>query len=380
MFHHFDWFSIGWITVLFAVIVASALLTGIRRGFASELGAVVLQLGYLASAVIAVWFAWRWMNVIADRVAGWSPEKSPGWLNHIVTLWQSAPQVARLIAFVILYSILSSVLHAVVRPLAHALVQSVPKAVASNRLIGALLGCIAGGIRCVFIGAVLFGLLQYFSLPALQRMATPSRPYQYLVAQLYRPYLAPVLRKELPVLGKDALGAVSHNISLFVLPSTSANEERGVVLVPKQISLLANQITAGDTTDRAKAKALYEWESHNISYDWAKYRDYVDRGKWDAQTPLQTLKTHQGVCADYALLYAELAHAAGLKVQIDEGLGGTGSDYGSHAWNKVWDGHAQDWITVDTTWGSTQDKWFDAPHFAATHDQQKAIIINGGSH
>lgn len=380
MFQHFTWLSIGWFTLLFVAVIFSSLIAGARRGFASELGELALQIGYLVSAIVAVWFSWRWMNVIANRVAGWTPARWPNWLNHVVTLWQSAPQVARVIAFIILYGLLSGVLHAVVRPIARVLVRVIPRMLAQNKLVGAILGGLAGVIRCIFIGAVVFGLLQFFALPAVRKWVTPSRPYQYLVTHVYRPYLAPVLEKELPVLGKDAMGTLSQNISLFVLPSGTAKAQRGIVLVPKQIAALAKQITAGDKTDRERAKALYEWESHHISYDWVKYQDYVKRGQWDAQTPLQTLQTRKGVCADYALLYAELAHAVGLKVQVDEGIGGTPSDSGSHAWNQVWDSSSQRWIAVDTTWGSTQDRWFDAPDFSATHHEQRAIIIDGGRH
>jgi transglutaminase-like putative cysteine protease len=138
---------------------------------------------------------------------------------------------------------------------------------------------------------------------------------------------------------------------------------------------LARHLTAHDRTARDKARTLYEWEIHHIRYDWNKYDDFVYRHQWDEQSPLQTLQTGKGVCADFALLYADMAHAVGLKVQIDEGMGGTGENLGPHAWNQVWDPAANRWIPVDTTWGSQEDVWFDNPHFGATHFVQTAITI-----
>jgi len=205
--------------------------------------------------------------------------------------------------------------------------------------------------------------------------------YTGLRHMVYEPYLAPIVTQEMPVLAKSAILPLAQNINLFVLPSGNSGEQRGVLVVPEAMASLARQITANDKTTRQKAYTLYEWEIHHIHYDWKKYNDYVYRSQWDQQSPTQTVQTGKGVCADYALLYADLAHAAGLTVQIDEGLGGTSaSNVGSHAWNKVFDAVAQRWITVDTTWGSEQDVWFDAAHFDRTHFQQTSIMIAGSAH
>lgn len=370
--------GINTLTLVFAIVVLWSAMTGARLGFRRELGMLVLQIGYLVSAVVAVWLAWRWMNVVANRIAGWHPANASGALNQIVTWWQGAPEIGRVVVFLVLYFVVSGILHAIVRPIAALFSRTVPGLLAKNHLFGGALGLVAGGIRLVFLGAVLFGVLHYFAFSWLGAVTRQSKPYQYTADKVYTPYLAPVLDKELPVLSKDATQVLSQNISLFVVPSQSA-DTRGVVVVPTQISDLAHQVTATAKTDRAKGDALYEWEIHHIHYDWQKYQDYVQRGKWDAQTPLQTLQTGKGVCADYALLYAEMAHSVGLKVQIDEGLGGTPGNQGSHAWNKVWDSASQNWIPVDTTWGSSQDKWFDAPNFANTHVEQKSILIAAGT-
>lgn len=371
---------LDWLTIAFAVIILWSAFTGAARGFGTELITLVLQVGYLASGVVAVWLAWRWMNAATHQVAGWNPSKWPNWLNQAVSLWQSSPEAARVIAFIVFYLVVAAVLRSIiVRPIATLLQKMVPPLVARNRVLGGGIGVLAGIVRCIMLGAVVFGVLHFYAVPLLTKVTRPSNPYQYLSSRVYQPYLSPVLDKELPVLGQDAAASLSKNISLFVVPSGPSEQARGVLIVPKQISDLARAIVKGQTTDEGKAKALYEWEIHHISYDWKKYQDYVQRGQWDAQTPLDTLRTGKGVCADYALLYAEMAHAVELTVQIDEGVGGTPSDNGSHAWNKVYLSETKQWIPVDTTWGAEQDEWFNAPHFNATHVEQKAIVISGGT-
>lgn len=366
------------LTVILVLIFVWSVFRGVGRGFAREAGMFVLQVGYLVAAGLAIFLALRWTNAVTNWVSEWHPHQTPPWVHKALVYWQGTPQVAHLIAFLMLYFVISGILRAIVRPVAFLVNRTVPARFGKNRALGAMFGALSGIIRCVFAGAVVFAVLNYFSVPVLAKTAKPSRPYQYLQTKLYEPFLAPVLSQEFPVLSKTALSEVAQNIGLFVVP-TPGSKEVGVVLVPKQIASLSHQIVAGQTTDVGKAKALYEWEIHHIKYDWKKYQDYVQYGKWDAQTPLQTLRTGKGVCADYALLYADLAHAAGITVQIDEGTGGSGNSWGSHAWNKVWDPKTQTWLPVDTTWGASQDAWFDPPHFSATHRQQKAILIKGAS-
>ncbi len=296
----------------------------------------------------------------------------------MIQAWQSSPGVARLVVFIIVYFIVSAILRAILGRLPFVAIRLIPNVIGKNRLLGGTLGLVVGGARVIVISALLFVALQYITLPTVAAEANASAPYQYLKHNVFEPWLQPLLNRDLPVLEAGALEPLTKNIDLLAVPTNANGNEQGFLVVPKQVSALAKQIVKGDHTDEQKAYALYEWEIHHIRYDWKKYDDYVYHGQWDAQTPLQTLETGEGVCADYALLYADMAHSVGLTVDIVEGIGGTPTDNGAHAWNRVYDAQTKQWLNVDTTWGAEQDAWFNPPNFSATHATQRIIEIKAG--
>lgn len=368
------------LTILFAVIVAGSIIFGLGRGLGREARHVVWQIVSICIALLSIWVAWvasrridqMILHQTSSAIAQW-----PHWLTAIILAWQKSPRVGNWIALIICYLILSSILNRLIASLLSHIPLWLPKPLQKSHLLGGLLGGAMGLVRSGVIGAIVFLALQYFSLPWLENLTNHSKPYQMLSNRVYQPSLQPLIQRELPVLADGALQPLAQNISLFAIPSGSNGQETGVLFVPKQISALSAKLTANRKDPKAKAKALYEWEIHHITYDWKKYDDYVYHGKWDSQSPLQTLQTGKGVCADYALLYADLAHAARLTVQIDEGMGGSGASLGSHAWNQIFLPSSQHWIMVDTTWGASQDAWFDVSKstFDKTHIEQTSITI-----
>lgn len=372
--------SFNWVTAGLAVVLLFSIVRGWQRRFAAESAYVLAKLISFGVGIFAFWLAWKGTKVAERLVNSGSLKHSAAFLQRIIEAWQQAPNVAQVIVFLLVYWIVSGTLNQFLVGSFGFFVRLIPQFLGKSRVLGGGLGVIVGVVRGSLLGAVVFFALQFLSIPVLNAEAQSSQPYRWLGANLYTPYLDPLMKQEMPVLAKSAFTPLAENINLFVVPSTTAGQEHGVLLVPKTISELAHSITGHASTPRQKAYALYEWEIHHIHYDWQKYNNYVYYGKWDQQSPLQTVKTGKGVCADYALLYADLAHSVGLTVQIDEGLGGTSkADLGSHAWNEVYNPVAKRWITVDTTWGSEQDAWFDVPlsTFDETHFQQTAILING---
>ncbi|MBX6351841.1 MAG: transglutaminase domain-containing protein [Thermoflavifilum sp.] len=366
--------NVDWVTAALVLVLVISLWQGIRQGFARQTGYVLRQVMATVVGLTALVFAWRgsrqWIQMIQ------TPHRTalPDWVVPIVQSWSNTPGVAQAIVFVCIYLVVSACLHALLAPLPGWMVRAIPSRWAPSRWMGAVLGAVMGAIRAVAYGAVLFLCLPFLSWPWLTAQADDSPVYRMLENKVYQPWVKPVADRELPVLTRDALQPLAENISLFALP-TGQGQAEGVLLVPQRISALAHQITAGSKTDRAKAYALYEWEIHHIRYDWQKYDDFVYRHQWDEQSPLQTLQTGKGVCADFALLYADMAHSVGLTVRIDEGMAGTGGEQGPHAWNEVWDSASQRWLTVDTTWGSQEDRWFNPPQFWTTHDATTVITI-----
>lgn len=373
--------SFNWITIVLITVVLFSGANGIRRRFAGESRIVVFQVISVVSGLIAIWAGWFLSHTLSAFVLHQSVRQLPSWLGQVLVAWQRAPQVAMWITFSLLYLGLSAVLHRVLERPALFVVRHIPARIGASRWLGAGVGSLAGVVRSVALGALVFLALQYFSIPQLTAQAKASSVYRTLANALYKPWLKPLVSRELPVLAEGALSPIAANINLFAVPTGVSGEERGVLIVPAPIAAKAQEIVSQAHANSAKEKAyaLYEWEIHNVNYDWKKYNDFVSRGQWDEQSPMQTLQTHKGVCADYALLYADMAHAVGLSVEIIEGIGGTQQENGPHAWNAVFNPTTGQWMMVDTTWGNTTDAWFDVPitEFSKMHIAQKTIIVDG---
>jgi transglutaminase-like putative cysteine protease len=370
---------INWITLLLVMVFLWSVYHGFRRGFAYESGHLAAQCMNIVAGIVAIWIGWVLSNFVSRWAGSAHPGHWPHWAAQIVQAWQQSPNVARMVTFAGFYLLSSSVLHAFTRPFPAYVSRVIPKRIGSNRYLGGAMGALIGLARALTVGGLIFLVTQYFSFPGLVREAGQSSVYKMLSERIYRPWLKPFVVRELPVLAQGALQPLANNINLFAIPTPVQGQQRGVLVVPKDISQLAQSIVQGSSSSRQKAHALYEWESHHIKYDWNKYNDYVYHNKWDNQSPEQTLHTGKGVCADYALLYADMAHSVGLTVQIDEGIGGTASQNGPHAWNKVLDGSTQHWIPVDTTWGSEEDVWFDPEGFDQTHKATNDILIESSN-
>lgn len=122
---------------------------------------------------------------------------------------------------------------------------------------------------------------------------------------------------------------------------------RGIQSEAPNIIALANEITKDKTTDREKAKAIYEYTAKNISYDVEKYEN--SSFQWD-DSALKTLEMKTGVCQDYAYLAAALLRASDIEARFVTGLAGTGFLRDNHAWIEAnIDGI---WLVMDPTWGA----------------------------
>lgn len=121
---------------------------------------------------------------------------------------------------------------------------------------------------------------------------------------------------------------------------------RGVQSDTPQIQELAKDLISGKSTDREKAKAIYDHVAQNIRYDVKKYEN--DEFEWD-DSALKTLELKSGVCQDYAYLTIALLRASDIEARFVEGRAG-GIWPGRHAWVEAnIDGV---WLTMDPTWGA----------------------------
>lgn len=105
----------------------------------------------------------------------------------------------------------------------------------------------------------------------------------------------------------------------------------------------AAQITSGCATQYDKARAIFDWEAHNIAYD-------VSFSIRDAETAWQQKK---GVCQAYSDIFVLLAECCGLTAKRVTGVARNSSSSSStlsHSWVRVQT--EKGWILLDPTWGA----------------------------
>jgi len=114
---------------------------------------------------------------------------------------------------------------------------------------------------------------------------------------------------------------------------------------------ITHYLTKSLNSPTDKARAIYYWIAHNISYDVAKMNSnatYTD----PQQLIDEVLKTRKGVCANYSALFQACCQSAGVQSYIIDGYT---RQYGKimslpHAWNAVkMNGRFYD---IDATWAS----------------------------
>lgn len=117
----------------------------------------------------------------------------------------------------------------------------------------------------------------------------------------------------------------------------------------------AAELTEGLTTDLEKVQAIYQYVISNVSYEYAKIPTLTSSYLPDVD---QTFYSNQGICYDYASLFAAMARSIDIPTRMAKGYAPGIDEY--HAWNEVLiDG---EWKTIDTT--------MDAAYYQAGHSTQ----------
>ena len=144
------------------------------------------------------------------------------------------------------------------------------------------------------------------------------------------------------------------------------------------LNYIVGKIANGKLNDRQKVKAVYDWITSNISYDYEREMSFKITGKDSTQTSIgDILKFRKGICMDYAKLAKAMLCSLNIKCELVTGIGRSGdndltdfsSPYNRHAWNEVMvDGK---WLPLDCTWGSINKigEKSDSTFFLATPAQ-----------
>lgn len=165
------------------------------------------------------------------------------------------------------------------------------------------------------------------------------------------------------------------SFSFDVSAQSDAEVDERTAQYPKRFvtpEALGERIATDFSSDRAKARALYNWIGHHISYNVAQlrtgsgrvafsYRTETEKQqKIDAherQLALKTLRSRKAICQGYTALYLLAGKAAGLNVVSIPGFSKTNASHignmpkvPDHIWNAVKINGR--WEFVDATWAA----------------------------
>ncbi len=161
---------------------------------------------------------------------------------------------------------------------------------------------------------------------------------------------------------KEHILDIPEDIVADYIVTGGTDEQRDEVLA--EISDIAEQVCEGLESDYDKARALSQWVSQNIYYDFDAYDSSVTT---ETLSLSSTLSLHRSVCGGYANLYAALCQSQGIDCYIVQGAVvqnqrtfDEADEAPSHEWNLVHiDGR---YFWVDTLWNNSDNIYADGQY------------------
>lgn len=162
-------------------------------------------------------------------------------------------------------------------------------------------------------------------------------------------------------------------------PRTLSAAERARFLQPDRlvpvdgkIRQLALDVTKGKTTDREKARAIYDHVTHSMKYD----KSGQGWGRGDA---IYACDVRAGNCTDFHSLIIGMARAVGIPARFEIGFPlppqrGSGEIPGYHCWAEL---YLQEfgWVPIDSSEASKHPEKFD--YFYGAHDENRVQMSMG---
>ena len=145
-------------------------------------------------------------------------------------------------------------------------------------------------------------------------------------------------------------------------PADVAAFLKPTALIPTQdenVKATVNTILNGEKNAVRAAQKIRDWVFANM-----KPRGNIGIPR----SAVEVLKNKDGVCRDYAILYAALARAAGIPTRLCVGVLYSGDGFYYHAWAESWLGK---WVAVDATLPFTL---VDATHVKFGHGDTESFF------
>lgn len=124
---------------------------------------------------------------------------------------------------------------------------------------------------------------------------------------------------------------------------------------PKDIQLkaLVQWITGGATDEFQKVRAIFDWVSTNIRYDFATFKSgYYKSSAYHFKSPEDVLNKRLGICSEISKLVQEMLFQSNIESEVVDGIAIDNQTFEivPHSWNAV--KLKNKWYLIDCTWAS----------------------------
>lgn len=133
--------------------------------------------------------------------------------------------------------------------------------------------------------------------------------------------------------------------------STVDKQAASITSNTTSVEEITSALTENLTSSEDKARAIYYWISHNINYNFKYYESNQSLTSKD-ELVTETLKSHQGVCANYAELFNACCKEIGIESVVISGYTKTDGEIANigHNWNAI--SINGEYYLIDATWAA----------------------------
>lgn len=270
-----------------------------------------------------------------------------------------------LIAFIIIYISLNIIGIVIIFPI----IKFIEK---KCSVLGKLIDIVTGVFKGIFFAVILTSIIKIFSLPMQDNLMYKALD-NLLVTPMFNSEFSKNIGKGLSDSLKIEVDTANQSAGsggkILICNGVTLNE---ALKTNKEINNKADALTKNLHTDRAKAKALYNWIGNEVKYDNEKAKRISNEDFSIKSGAINTFDTRKGVCFDYACLYVVMAEHLNIKTRIVTGKGYSGKEWISHSWVEVYLREENKWIEIDPTFKKAGN-YFDSKDFNKDHIREKVI-------
>ncbi len=385
--------SINMITIIIICIFLMPFLTGVmnpvtRNRIHHSLFSIMGGLKSITGFILAIYLVSVVFSDTTNGLTRFFDEHVPSVSNLISHYHHDI--VAYVIALFLLMSIIYFLLGLLIIPLGRFVISPLADGLSSaldsmntkvRRLFSGIWQLPKSVITVLVFSLLLNFYTSFINNPVAGDYINASGAYQAIRTNMLNPILNTEAVKNVPVMVSEAFRKAAEDYT----PANSDNTDdpnywklpaikyfNGMTIDEavksnSDIDDIAKQIVGNEGNDKKKARLLYEWVSKKIKYDNAKAAIILENPSRVNSGSIITYEERSGVCFDYSCLYVSMCRAVGLQVRLVSGLGYSGTEWGEHVWNQVYDPDKEEWLNVDTTFGNSGYNYFDNVDFSANH-------------